>query len=120
MLQALNIALHRRVACRQISAEQKRELLAIFEKDLCQAPDESADLLLASAHMLRNETYIHDSLAKILDQSAKGFTEGHVTSLLALMRKVSMLEGPANQAQESLINEVEKYFKARSLLKKAW
>lgn len=104
----------------EISAEQKKELMAIFEHDFHQSPDEAADLLLASAHMIRNETYLVDNLAKILELSAREFSERQVQSLLSLMRRVSSLEGVPNQEQEKLIAETENYFKTKATRKHAW
>ncbi|MBI1906467.1 MAG: phenylacetic acid degradation protein [Rhodocyclales bacterium] len=104
----------------EISTEQKKQLLAIFEKNFQQSPDEASDLLLASAHMIRNEIYLVDSLAKILEPSAGAFTSAHVQSLLSLMRGLSNLESPANQEQEKLIVATENYFKSKFGPKRDW
>lgn len=104
----------------EISAEQKKVLLAIFEKDFGQTGDEAADLLLASSHMIRNETYLVDKLAKILEPSAGAFTEARIQSLLALMRRVSTLESAANQEQEKLIDATGQYFRTTASRKSAW
>jgi hypothetical protein len=103
----------------EISAEQKKELTSIFENEFHQTPDEAADLLVASAYLIRNEIYLVDNLPKILEKSADGFAEVHVQSLLSLMRRVSTLEGPANHEQEKLIGETEKYFKTKTSRKTA-
>ena len=104
----------------EISAEQKRAIISIFENEFHQTPEEAEGLLVSSAYLIRNEVYLVDSLPKILEKSADGFAEVHVQSLLSLMRRVSTLEGPANQEQEKLIAETEKYFKARTNRKTAW
>lgn len=104
----------------EISSEQKKTLLAMFEGELHQSADEAADLLLASAHMIRNEVYLVDNLPKILEKSADAFSEAHLRMLLTLMRKISQLEGAANQEQEKLIAATEQYFAARSAKKKTW
>jgi hypothetical protein len=104
----------------EISAEQKKELTSIFGNEFHQSPDEAADLLLVSAHLIRNEFYLADSLEKILAKNADGFAEVHVQSLLALMRRISALEGPANHEQDRLIGEVDKYFKKRANRNTAW
>ncbi len=104
----------------EISAEQKKELIAIFEKDFSQTPDEAADLLLASSHMIRNEVYLLDSLPKVLEQSASAFTDALIQSLLSLMRRVGALEGATHQEQQKLIDATEQYFKARAVRKSGW
>jgi hypothetical protein len=68
----------------------------------------------------RNEIFLVDNLHQILGNSADGFAEAHVQSLLSLMRRVSTLEGPANLEQQKLIGETEKYFTAKASRKSAW
>lgn len=104
----------------EISAEQKKELTSIFEKDLHQTPDEAADLWVSSAYLIRNEIYLVDNIHKLLEKSAGGFAEIHIQSLLDLMRRVSTLEGPPNLEQEKLIGETDKYFKTKANRKTAW
>ena len=96
----------------EISAEQKKSILHIFEQTFHLSPSEASDLLLASAHLIRNEVYISDRLPRILEPSRADFTPPLVDSLLQLMRRVSTIEGPANAEQEKLIDATERFFGA--------
>ncbi|MCL2590745.1 MAG: hypothetical protein FWD67_07675 [Betaproteobacteria bacterium] len=96
----------------EISAEQKKAILQIFEKTFHLSAADASDLLLASAHLIRNVVYIGDQLPKILGPSKESFTPPLVGSLLQLMRHVSTIEGPANAEQEKLIDATEKFFSA--------
>ena len=49
----------------EISAEQKRAIKAIFEQYFKLDGDAAADLLLASAHLIRDEIYLVDKLDRI-------------------------------------------------------
>jgi hypothetical protein len=104
----------------EISAEQKQELLKIFESEFHLSADEAADLLLASAHLIRNEVYLVDNLPRILERSKERFTPPQVDSLLLLMRRMANLEGAANEEQRKLIDATEGYFAARGQSKGAW
>lgn len=104
----------------EISAEQKKELLTIFEIEFKQSPDEAADLLLASSHLIRNEVYLVDNLERIFERSKNRFTPAQVTSLLALMRRVADLEGPANDEQRKLIDATRRYFGEQSRPQGVW
>ena len=104
----------------EVSAQQKRELLSIFEKEFQLDPKDASDLLVASAHLLRDEVYILDNLPKILSHSAEGFTPAHVSSLLALMRRLGTLESPLNEEQEKLIAATEQHFSTRTTRKEKW
>lgn len=104
----------------EISAEQKQALISIFENDFRQTHDEATDLLLASSHLIRNETYLVDNLPKILEHSASTFTEARIQSLLTLMRRLSTIENAANQEQKKLIDATEQYFTAKAKRKTGW
>ena len=104
----------------EISTEQKKALLAIFENTFQQTPDQAADLLLASARMIRNEVYLVDQLPRVLEKSTPNFTNAHVSSLLKLMQQISTLEGDPNQEQIKLIDATEHYFKTVLKPKNAW
>lgn len=96
-----------------ITSDQKRELQSIFQSDFEMSRDEAADLLLASSHLIRDEIYIVDHLERILERSAPRFEPTHVSSLLALMRRVAVLDGSINAEQQKLIDATERYFAAK-------
>ena len=94
----------------EISAQQKKALLDIFENEFHLSQDEAADLLLACAHLLRNEIYLVDHLDRIMTKSAAGFSASQSTSLLQLMQRVATIEGPVNQEQNKLMQALKAYF----------
>jgi hypothetical protein len=97
----------------EISAEQKRELLSIFEHDFHLSNAEASDLLLASSHLIRNEIYIADDLAKILEKSANRITDAQIQSVLTLLNRMGTLESPLNDEQKKLITGVEAFYTKR-------
>jgi uncharacterized tellurite resistance protein B-like protein len=103
-----------------ITSDQKRELLAMFQSEFAISRDDASDLLLASSHLIRDEIYLVDHLDKILARSAERFEPDTVTSLLAMMRKVAMLEGSINAEQQKLIDATEHYFSGRSQPQGKW
>jgi uncharacterized tellurite resistance protein B-like protein len=103
-----------------ITSDQKRELLAMFQSEFSISRDEASDLLLASSHLIRDEIYLVDHLDKILARSAERFEPDTVTSLLAMMRKVAMLDGSINAEQQKLIDATERYFSGRNQPQGKW
>jgi uncharacterized tellurite resistance protein B-like protein len=93
-----------------ITSDQKRELLAMFQAEFAIDRDEASDLLLASSHLIRDEIYLVDNLDKVLARSAQRFEPDAVASLLAMMRRVAALDGSINGEQEKLINATDRYF----------
>lgn len=98
----------------EITSDQKRELLALFQGEFAISRDEAADLLLASSHLTRDEIYLVDNLDKILERSAERFEPDAVASLLAMMRKIAALDGSINAEQQKLIDATERYFAGRN------
>lgn len=96
-----------------ITSDQKRELQSIFQSEFELSRDQAADLLLASSHLIRDEIYIVDHLDKILEHSAQRFEPENVSSLLAMMRKVALLDGSINAEQQKLIDATGRYFAAK-------
>lgn len=97
----------------EISAEQKRELINIFEHDFHLSNAEASDLLLASSYLIRNEIYLADQLAKILAKTANRITEAQIQSILALLNRIGTFESPLNEEQKKLITGVEAFYVKR-------
>lgn len=98
----------------EISAEQKKHLLNIFEQEFKISADEAADLLLASSHLIRNEIYLVDQIDKILEPSLGRFTDAHIKTVNTLMVQVASLESVANEEQLKLIDGVRRVFESAS------
>ena len=94
----------------EVSAEQKSELVSMYESDFRLSADEASDQLLASSHLLRDEIYIVDNIQKILDRSSSKFSDSQVSSLLTLMLQVAKIESTVNQEQQKLIDATQQYF----------
>lgn len=104
----------------EISTQQKKTILSIFENEFHLGHDEASDLLLASSHLLRNEVYLLDHLDKIMALSAADFSAAQSGSLLQLLEKVATLESPVNEEQVKLMRGVKDYFARRASAQGKW
>lgn len=104
----------------EISAEQKRSLLEMYQQEFQIGANEASDLLLASAHLMRNEIYLLDAIDKILEPSQASFSAAQVQSLLAMMTRAAQLEGPPNDEQNKLLAAVERCFRKHSAPPRKW
>jgi len=104
----------------EISAEQKRTIQAIFETEFRIGRDEAADLLLASAHLIRDEIYLVDNLEQLLRPCQAKFKAHQVESMLAMMHRVGALEGEPNEEQNRLITATEDFFGRAGRYRHAW
>jgi len=94
----------------EISSEQKREVLKVFENEFHLAHEEASDLMVASSYLMRDEVYLVDHLDKILERSGPGFTADQLESLVLLMQRVARIESPINEEQSKLIQATQDYF----------
>jgi tellurite resistance protein len=97
----------------EITSEQKKALLGLFQSEFDLSRDAAAELLLASSHLIRDELYLVDRLDKILEPSAKRFERDTADSLLDMMRRIAALDGSINSEQQKLLDATERYFAAR-------
>lgn len=104
----------------EISAEQKRAIQAMFEHEFKLGTDAAADLLLASAHLIRDEIYLVDRFDRILACSRERFTPDQATSTLGMMTRIGTLESPLNEEQRKLISTAEQYFEHRFARQRTW
>ena len=94
----------------EITSDQKKLLLEMFQAEFRISRDEASDLLLASSHLLRDVIYLVDHLDKVLERSAERFEPEVAASLLSMMRRVAVLDGSVNSEQQKLIDATERYF----------
>ena len=94
----------------EVSAEQKNQLVAIFQNDFHLDANQASDQLLASSYLLKDEIYIVDNINKLLELSGPKFTSSQIASLMKLMQQIAKIESPINLEQQKLIDATQKYF----------
>lgn len=104
----------------EITSDQKKLLLEMFQSEFNISRDEASDLLLASSHLLRDVIYIVDHLDKVLERSAERFEPEAISSLLAMMHRIAALDGSTNSEQQKLIDATRSYFAARRKPQSVW
>ncbi|MGH8494600.1 MAG: hypothetical protein ACREVN_00515 [Gammaproteobacteria bacterium] len=90
----------------EISAEQKKAMLGMFEAEFHLSPRDASALLGSSAHLLATVTDAPAEVAKILARSRERFTAGQSDSTIALMERLAEVEGGPTAMQRELIEAV--------------
>ncbi len=93
-----------------VTQDQKKCLMDIFQGNFHLNNKDASDLMVATAHLLRNEVYIGDNLNKVLERSASKFTAEQIDSVTSLMSQVAGVDGEPNYEQTELINKTRGYF----------
>ena len=104
----------------EISTGQKRVILDMFEQEFRLDTDAAADLLLASAHLIRNEVYLLDRLERILERSSGRFNQAQAGSMIGMMTRIGTHESVLNEEQRKLISATERYFETLFKRDRQW
>ncbi len=103
----------------EVSAEQKRAILDVFEKEFQLQPRDAAGLLASSVHMLRHGVDVGANIGHIL-RPEREFTREQAASTLSLMEQVSRVEGAPSSMQSELIEQVQSAFSSRFPAETKW
>jgi len=93
-----------------ITPRQKQHIQDIFENNFHLSHKDASDLMVATAHLLRDEIYIGDEVNKILEHSGTTFSKEQVESIVSLMAQVAGIDGAHNHEQSELINKTKNFF----------
>lgn len=103
-----------------ITPQQKQCIQHIFENNFHLSNKEASDLMVATAHLLRDEIYIGDEVDKILEHSGAEFSKEQVESVVSLMGQVADIDGEHNHEQTELIIKTNNFFNKLHTNSKDW
>lgn len=104
----------------EISREQKQAVIEMFKSSFSLNEQEAVDLFSASAHLVKDEINIDQSIRHILKPSITQFTPDMAASLIDLLGKVARLEGAPSKSQQAIIVSVEKELKVLGKPRSKW
>lgn len=90
-----------------LTREQKRHILALFQSEFKLTESDAQDLYVASCHLLKDAGDMVHEVPHILAPSIASFTTAQKASLLQLSNAIASGEGPATDAQIALCNAIE-------------
>ena len=88
-----------------MSAQEKQEILKMFEGEFALSSRESSDLLSASAHLLGNGDAVRENLQAVLSPSLDRFSPDQAKSAIALFERIAAVDGNASRTKAELIQE---------------
>lgn len=104
----------------EISSEEMRELLAIFENEFHVSKREAVDLLASSTFLIGRGDEIRNSLEKVLAPSVPNFTSEQAGSVLNLANKIAKTGGEPTAVQIEFISSLHKQWMPESGEKAKW
>ena len=103
-----------------MSSEEKREILSIFENEFQLSKRDAAGLLISSSHLLGKGDEVREQPDKVLNPSLENFTKEQALSAIELIKRISELGGSATEMQSELIHNTTVILERPITPKKKW
>ena len=94
-----------------ISLEEKKHILGLFEREFGFSADEAAGLFTSSVFFLKDEVDISSYVARILEPSAAHFSDHQIGFTVDCMQQVAALVSDQSAAKNQLIALFSQYFR---------
>lgn len=93
-----------------VTTQQKAGLRGLLSQHLRLSEEDATNLLISSAHLLRNRPLDVRELPALLERSASKFTEYHVQTLHLILESAAQIEAPIANTQTQFMGAVHTYF----------
>lgn len=103
-----------------MSADEKKGLLALFQKEFNISKRDAAELIISSVYLLGNGEEVRTNLEKILNPSLDNFTEEQAKSAADLLNEVCNIDPDENELKHDLVERVSKVFDKRFQVQGKW
>jgi len=103
-----------------MSTEEKRAILEIFENEFHLSRKDAAGLLISSSHLLGKGDEVRNSLNAVLSPSLSSFTGEQAASAVALIRRIADIGGSTTGLQDELIENASSILRQASMPKGKW
>jgi hypothetical protein len=88
-----------------MSSDEKRAVLQMFEDEFRLSGPAAASLLTSSTHLLGTGDEVRDNLNRVLAPSLDEFTSTQAESAVAMLKEISETAGPPSQLQTALVEQ---------------
>jgi len=103
-----------------MSSDEKRAILDLFEHEFHLSKKEAAGLLISSTHLLGRGDEVRNSLRQVLSPSLGNFTAEQAESAVELVKRIAVVGGGATEMQTELIRNARAILDRASKPKGKW
>lgn len=93
-----------------VSTQQKTGVRSLLTQHMGLSESDAMNLVIASAHLLRNRPLDVSELPAVIERSASKFTDYHVQTLTTILKGAAQIEPPITSAQAQFMGAVDAYF----------
>jgi len=103
-----------------MSSEEKKMLLSLFQNEFSMNKKDAASLLISSAYLLGNGEELSNNLEKVVRPSLNNFTETQAKSALTLLEKVCSVDSSAIELKREFVANVDNIISKKFMKKGKW
>lgn len=103
-----------------ISLEEKKTVLSLFQREFNLSKRDAAGLFVSSAYLLGKGEEVRENLEKILKPSLEYFTEEQAQSALELLKAVCEIDSSADDLKREFVERVREVFDIRFKARGKW
>lgn len=89
-----------------MSSEEKKCILAMFQTEFHLSKREASDLMVASVYLLKDGAELHSNLPKVIAPSLGEFTQEQSESAISLIQQISKIDCEQNEIKEELVRNI--------------
>jgi len=93
-----------------MSSEEKKAILRLFQTEFNMAKREAAGLLISSAYLLGNGQSLKDNLSKVMSPSLIKFTEEQAGSTAKMLKDICDIDIEGNELKMEFIAQIKQVF----------
>jgi len=90
-----------------MSSEEKRALLSLFQKEFSMSKKDAAELLIASAYLLGNGEDLRTNLEKVINPGISSFTQEQAMSATSLLNEICAIDSSAGELKREFVGRVK-------------
>jgi uncharacterized tellurite resistance protein B-like protein len=103
-----------------MSSDEKRLILDLFQNEFNMTKKEAAELLIASAYLLGDGEDVRNGLQKVLGPSLPNFTEDQARAAMALFENVCEVDSEESELKRAMVTCISKMLRARFQAAPKW
>ncbi|MGD8594171.1 MAG: tellurite resistance TerB family protein [Gammaproteobacteria bacterium] len=90
-----------------MSAEEKKAILEIFQNQFHLSRRAASDLMVASVYLLKDVSELRSNIKKVLAPSIDAFSKEQADSAISLVSQIAALDGNHNTIREELVTNIK-------------
>jgi hypothetical protein len=103
-----------------MSSEEKKALLNLFQKEFSMSKKDAAELLIAGAYLLGNGEDLRANLEKVIEPSLASFTPDQATAATDLLDEICAIDAIGIELKRDFVEKVKAVFSRHFQPKGKW